>query len=188
VALDEKDDMDTVILGSNYRMSELHAAIGIEQLKKLDRFLMMRRQLAQQLSEGLKEFSGLKGVTVPEGYTHSYYVYPIQYDERIWDISRKCFAKAIAAEGFPLGIGYVKPIYLMNLYQHKHVFNQTQYPFSLIADPVQEYKKGLCPVVERMHDATLLAADVCRIPFTAANIEEFLSAIRKIWHNRADLR
>ena len=39
VALDEWGDMTTAVVGSNYRMSELHAAIGIEQVKKLDGFL-----------------------------------------------------------------------------------------------------------------------------------------------------
>ena len=42
VALDEQGNMDTVAIGSNIRMSELHAAIGIEQLKKLDAFLETR--------------------------------------------------------------------------------------------------------------------------------------------------
>lgn len=188
VALDEENDMDTVILGSNYRMSELHAAVGIAQLKKLDGFLKLRRALADRLSAGLKQFEGLKGVTVPTGYTHSYYLYPIQYEAKVFGVSRAAFAKAMQAEGFPLGIGYVKPIYLMNMYQHKHVYNQTQYPFAFIEQPVQEYKRGICPVVERMHDETLLIADVCRVPFTAQNIDEFLAAVKKIWDNRKALK
>lgn len=186
VAADEQDDLQPII-GSNYRMSELHAAVGIEQLKKLDGFLASRRHLAKMLTAGLAEFDGLRGATVPQGYTHSYYIYPIKYKAETWGISRERFAEAMCAEGFPLGVGYVKPIYLMNLYQHRHAFNQTEYPFSLIEPATQDYRRGMCPVVERMHDRELLTADVCRVPFTDENIEEFLSAIGKIWKHREEL-
>lgn len=187
VSLDQKEDADRVILGSNYRMTEVHAAIGIEQLKKLDGFLEQRHSLAGKLTAGLSEIQGLKGAAVPKGFTHSYYVYPIQFDSSVWGISRDTFAKAMEAEGFPLGCGYVKPIYLMNLYQHKHVYNHTQYPFAFIEHPAQEYRRGICPVVEKMYDEVLLMADVCRVPFTSENIDEFLAAIRKVWNGREQL-
>ena len=188
VAVDDLSDKDTVVLGNNYRMSELHAAIGIEQLKKLDEFLKTRQELAVQLTTGLKMIKGLKGVIIPEGYTHSYYVYPIQFNRNIWKIERATFAAAMKAEGFPLGEGYVKPIYLMSLYQHKKVYNQTQYPFAFIDNPVQKYEKGICPVVEKMYDEVLLIADICRVPFTEDNINEFLIAIKKVWDNREALK
>jgi dTDP-4-amino-4,6-dideoxygalactose transaminase len=187
VAVDDLNDEETVVLGSNYRMTELHAAIGIEQLKKLDGFLKLRRALAEQLTKGLMKFAGLKGVTVPEGYTHSYYVYPIQFDKEVWGIQRATFAAAMKAEGFPLGEGYQKPLYLYKIYQHKKVYNQTQYPFSLVDNPIQQYTKGICPVVEAMYDEKLLIADVCRIPYTAADIEDFLAAIDKVWQAREEL-
>ncbi|MCR5477080.1 MAG: DegT/DnrJ/EryC1/StrS family aminotransferase [Lachnospiraceae bacterium] len=184
VALDEQGDMDTVALGSNIRMSELHAAIGIEQLKKLDGFLASRRALAEQITENFKKRPGFTPVTVPEGFTHSYYMYPVKFDRNVWGMSRETFAGAMKAEGFPLGTGYVKPIYLMNLYKHKRVFNETTYPFAFIEHPTQEYGKGLCPVVERMHDEELLTADICRIPYTPKDIDDFFTAIDKIWEER----
>lgn len=187
IVVDDLDDHETVVLGSNYRMTELHAAIGIEQLKKLDPFLENRRKLANQLSSGLSEFEGLKGVSVPEGYEHSYYVYPIQFDKEIWGFSRNTFAAAMKAEGFPLGVGYQKPIYLLPMYQHKKVYNRSQFPFSLIETPVQEYVKGLCPVAENMFEERLLIADVCRLPFSSHDIQCFLEAIGKLWSERGSL-
>lgn len=184
VALDEQNDMDTVALGSNIRMSEIHAAIGIEQLKKLDGFLASRRALAKKITKGFDERKGLSGVYVPDKYTHSYYIYPFKFDKDVWGISRELFAKAMALEGFPLGVGYVKPIYLMNIYKHKKVFNNTTYPFSFIKESTQDYTKGLCPVVERMHFEELLTADICRIPFTDKDIDDFFKAIDKIWKEK----
>ncbi|KRE97951.1 hypothetical protein ASG89_29040 [Paenibacillus sp. Soil766] len=188
VVLDDLNDNETVVLGSNYRMTELHAAIGIEQLKKLDGFLEIRRALADQLSQGLREMPGLREVVIPEGYEHSYYVYPIQYNKETWGISRSTFASAMKAEGFPLNQGYVKPIYLIPMFQHKKVYNQTNYPFAFIEDPIQVYKKGICPVTEHMFDEELLLADVCRAPFTSTDIKDFLSAIHKLWTERDQLR
>ncbi|CUH94425.1 hypothetical protein P22_0491 [Propionispora sp. 2/2-37] len=188
VAVDDLDDENTVVLGSNYRMTELHAAVGIEQLKKLDGFLTMRRRLAEQVTNGLAAIDGLQGVVVPEGYTHSYYVYPIQFDQTVWEISRATFASAMKAEGFPLGEGYVKPLYLLKMYQHKKVYNHTQYPFSFISDPVQIYQKGICPVVEELYGEKLLTADICRVPYTAKDIDDFLTVIEKVWHERKELK
>ncbi len=184
VALDEWGDMTTAVVGSNYRMSELHAAIGIEQVKKLDGFLESRHALAKKIGECFENIPGLSGVTVPEGFTHSYYIYPFKFDTAVWGISREKFAAAMDAEGFPLGVGYVKPIYLMNLYKHKHVFNQTTYPFAFIEKPTQDYKRGICPVVEELHDKTLLTADICRYPYTTDDIDDFFVAVRKIWNDR----
>ncbi|SMC39960.1 DegT/DnrJ/EryC1/StrS family aminotransferase [Sporomusa malonica] len=185
--VDELNDSDTVVLGSNYRMTELHAVIGIEQLKKLDGFLKMRRKLADRLTSGLNKYGGLKGVTVPAGYEHSYYVYPIQFDKAVWGIKRATFAAAMKAEGFPLGEGYVKPLYLLKIFQHKKVYNQTQYPFSLIDNPVQDYHKGTCPVVENLHEERLLSADVCRVPYHEQDIDDFLAAVEKVWQSRQEL-
>lgn len=188
VALDEQNDMDTVALGSNIRMSELHAAIGIEQLKKLDGFLETRHALAKIISDNFDKRIGFSAVTVPEGFTHSYYIYPFKFDKHIWGITREKFAEAMVKEGFPLGVGYVKPIYLMNIYKHKRVFNDTTYPFAFIDNPIQEYKKGLCPVVEKMHDEELLTADICRVPFTEDDIIDFFTAIDKIWSEKDDIK
>lgn len=184
LALDQLDDMETIALGSNIRMSELHAAVGIEQLRKLDGFLKTRRHLADLITENLSRRQGLTGAYVPEGYTHSYYVYPIKYDTSVWGISRETFADAMAAEGFLLGAGYVKPIYLLNIYKHKHVFNDTTYPFAFIDKPAQTYEKGICPVCERMHDEEMLIADICRVPFKEEDIKDFFTAIDKIWDER----
>jgi perosamine synthetase len=184
MVLFDENDYDTVVLGSNYRMTELHAAIAIEQLKKLDQFLVERRKLALQLTVGLARYEGLSVVHIPEGYEHSFYVYPIQFNAEIWGISREAFANAMKAEGFPVGTAYQKPIYLLPMYQHKKVYNQTRYPFSLVESPTQEYCEGICPVVENLYNHKLMYADVCRRPFTEKDIEDFLYAIEKVWNER----
>ncbi|MPN08984.1 hypothetical protein SDC9_156272 [bioreactor metagenome] len=73
------------------------------------------------------------------------------------------------------------------MYQHKKVYNQTQYPFSLIENPIQNYQKGICPVVEEMYEKKLVIADVCRLPYTTKDVDDFLTAIKKVWNSREKL-
>jgi len=73
VAIEEYHD-----LGYNYRLSDLHAAVGIEQMKKLDLMLMRREQLASRYHEAL---AGLECMQLPFSSTdqpHSYQSYIIQ--------------------------------------------------------------------------------------------------------------
>ena len=56
---------DTVALGFNYRMSEIHAAIGIEQMKKLPSFLQQRLDNFTALKSLLKEVKGIRVISEP---------------------------------------------------------------------------------------------------------------------------
>lgn len=125
-------------------------------------------------------------MNVPDGFEHSYYTYPIQYLKDEWGINRNTFAKAMDAEGFPIGTGYQNQYTYYQCTSIK-VYNQTTFPFSLIEDPVQDYVKGICSVTERMYEESLVLADVCRLPFTPDDISDFLYAIEKIWLNRDKL-
>jgi len=48
-----------VVLGYNYRMTEMCAAVGLVQLKKLDGFVKRRRENAELLTRGIKKITGL---------------------------------------------------------------------------------------------------------------------------------
>lgn len=187
IVVDDLNDEHTVVLGTNYRLTELHAAIGIEQLKKLDPFLIQRRELGKLIFESLEQVPGLTGAHIPEGYTHSFYVYPILFDSEVWGITRHTLAQAMKAEGFPLGEGYQKPIYLLPMYQHKRIYNRSRYPFSLHSKLTQDYMQGLCPVAEDMFNNRLLTADICRAPYTKEDIHDFVATLHKVWENRMAL-
>ena len=65
------------------------------------------------------------------------------------DLIRDTFCRALAAEGFPLGVGYVRPLYLLPLFQERIAIGAEGFPFSLSN---RTYPKGLCPVAERLHE------------------------------------
>jgi dTDP-4-amino-4,6-dideoxygalactose transaminase len=68
------------VLGYNYRMTDIQAAIGIEQLKKLDYVLDCRRKLANRYNELLAPIAGVTPPYVPDYATHTYQSYAIRLD------------------------------------------------------------------------------------------------------------
>jgi len=58
--------------GFNYRLSDINAAIGIEQLKKIDRILTNKLNLAQFYMDRLKNCGDILFQTVPDGYVHNF--------------------------------------------------------------------------------------------------------------------
>ena len=68
-----------VKVGNNYRMSEVAAAVGSVQLRKLDGLNEMRTEIAQRLNEGLAEIDGIRIQRTPVGYKHIYHLYVFFY-------------------------------------------------------------------------------------------------------------
>jgi perosamine synthetase len=66
---------DHVRLGYAWRMSELHAAVGIVQLRRLDEFIKIRREVADQYHEALARIGGITPLIPPEGSESNYYKY-----------------------------------------------------------------------------------------------------------------
>lgn len=167
--------------GSNYRLSELHAAIAAEQLKKLDGFNAARRELAAYLDKTFKRFSWITPCAAPAHVKHVYYMYPFRFHEEKFGVSRKTFANAMASEGFPLAEGYVKPLYLMPIYQKKRMFPRSQFPFVSSEYPSDvSYEKGICPVAERMYESEILTTSICQPPNTRETIEGLFEALVRI--------
>ena len=101
------------MIGFNYRMTEMSAAVAYTQLKKISKEVSKRKRLAEFLSNGIKDLEGLQAPLVEGNCEHVYYVWALKINEKVLGISRTKFCKALLAEGFPLSSGYVKPLYLL---------------------------------------------------------------------------
>ncbi|MFJ4224644.1 DegT/DnrJ/EryC1/StrS family aminotransferase [Microbacterium sp. NPDC089695] len=75
--------MEFVDVGFNYRMSDVHAAIGLAQLTKLDWILERRRSLAASLSERVSAIDGVHAPVTPQGLEHSFQSYVVTLDPSI---------------------------------------------------------------------------------------------------------
>src|SRR5437868_395150 len=116
------------MLGFNYRMTEIEAAIASEQLKKLDGLLAARVRQVDRVTELLSNIGGISTPVVKPGCTHAYYLYALRYDANQVGVPRAQFAEALKAEGVPIAEGYVAPIYLQPLYQERKLFGGTSSP------------------------------------------------------------
>ena len=184
----------TNMIGYNYRMTAIEAAIGIEQLKKLPGLLEQRLKNAAFLHEAIGAIKGLSSppwVDAPS--VHTFYVQPVKYDQSVFEIHRNQFVDAIKAEipsavlreTAPLiGAGYVKPLYLQPIYQQRSgfAFNNDRFKSEL------DYSKGICPVTEQMHFNELITHEFMRPGMSRKDMEDVVKAFEKVAKNVVELQ
>lgn len=164
------------MLGYNYRLQEIQAAIVSNQWDKLDESNRTRRRLVASLVLKMRE-EGIEGIhipPVPRGSQHSFYVCPFLYDAGRTGIPRGLFVDAMNAEGIPMGAGYIQPLYLLPLFQRR-----AHFAFEHFGRDVS-YHKGLCPVCEEMSFERLMLTMVCRPPATEEDMADVAKAMRKV--------
>lgn len=171
-------------LGFNLRMTELSAAVGLVQLDNASEHVGRRVRLAKRLTAGIAGLAGVIPPEVREGCEHVYYYWTIRLDEKVLGVSRKVFSQALAAEGFPHGAGYVRPLYLLPVFQRQLAIGRSGFPFNL---GTVCYEKGICPVAERLHERELLGFEVCAYDVAEVQADELIEAIRKVHKHRAEL-
>jgi dTDP-4-amino-4,6-dideoxygalactose transaminase len=174
----------TNIVGFNFRLSELHAAVGIEQLKKVAALVDARERISQRLSAALAGMEGLAAPKVRPDCRHVYYEWSARYDAARTGVPRELFARALEAEGVPVSLGYVQPLYMLPLFQQRRAFGRDGYPFTLTN---RSYQRGLCPVAERMHEHELLEVHVCSYTFDEPELAGVVAAFEKVHANRGAL-
>jgi dTDP-4-amino-4,6-dideoxygalactose transaminase len=171
-----------LILGWNYRMTEIEAAIAAVQLGRLDGLNARRREMAAYLTHELR---GLPGIIPPverEGATHVYQLYAVKVNEAELGIPRNTFVEALKAEGIPFGAGYVPPLYTSPLYQERKAFAFQHYRGTA------RYEAGMCPVTERLYAHEMCLTQVVRPPATLEDVKDIATAFHKVIDNREGLR
>jgi dTDP-4-amino-4,6-dideoxygalactose transaminase len=123
----EKEKYRSLMLGHNYRMPEIEAAIGCVQLKKLPGFVARRRENAGKLAQKLKKAKKLQLPKEPKGYRHSWYL----YTARLKNAKRKQRDKLVEKlklKGIGAEVYYINPIHLMPYYRKfaKHRLQETE--------------------------------------------------------------
>jgi len=96
------------IIGTNRRMTEYQAAVGLSQIKRLEKDTALRNENAEYLSSRIKDIPGIVPVKLYDGVTRcAYHLYPFRYKkERFNNAPREKFLAALSAEGVPCSGGY----------------------------------------------------------------------------------
>ena len=103
------------LIGFNFRMGEIEAAIGYEQLKKLDKIVLGRQKVAKKFTEGLGQLTGLSTPFYSEDRDHILFTYPI-IDEKKTGVTARKICEALQAEGVSVGSSYID-VHLYPTYQ-----------------------------------------------------------------------
>lgn len=176
------------LLGYNIRLGEIEAAIGLEQLRKLPQLVRSRQVAAARIRAGLEGLEGLTVAPVRPGGTHVYYVLGLTLDESA-EVPREVLVRALSAEGVTGAFGGYTCLHRAPMYQRRQVFGHGGFPWSL-QDPQHRtsYADGICPVGERLHDATFMGLEMCAHDLPAADTDLIVAAFTKVWSQRDALR
>ena len=109
--------------GWKYNMTDIQAAIGIHQLKKLDRFIERRREIAKMYTE---EFENIEEVIVPyekPNSKHTYHLYPFL----LKNFNRNKFIDNMLKKGIRCSVHFI-PLHLQPFYRNIYGFKKGDYP------------------------------------------------------------
>jgi perosamine synthetase len=112
----EKQKYTSLMLGHNYHMPEIEAAIGCIQLKKLPKLVAKRRANARRLTDGLKKVKNLQLPLEPEGFKCSWYLYTVRLKKANRE-KRDKFVDKLKENGIGAFVCYVNPIHMMQYYR-----------------------------------------------------------------------
>ena len=142
---------DMVSMGYNFRMTEIAAALGLSQLKKLDRFIDRRNEIAAYYDERFKGHKLFDTVKIPENERSARHLYPILLIPQLYCPKEDIFS-VLQEHGLGVQVHY-KPIYQNSFYKDR---------FGALALPVANdfYKAELsipCHQKMTMEDAEFVA-------------------------------
>ena len=153
---------EQIMLGYNYRITDIQAALIVSQMKKLDQFKTRRKKIVKMYDEAFAQIPEIiVQKEIPESDTCRH-LYIIRLDLKKLSCTRREFFDAMSAENVQCQIHYV-PVYWFPYYQKLG------------------YKKGLCPVAEDVYKG------IMSIPLypkmTDQDVNDVIHAVTKIVEN-----
>jgi perosamine synthetase len=112
--------MDYVTLGYNFRMSDITAALGIAQLKKIDTVIQMRRRNAKMLSARLSRVAEIEVPCPPDNCFHVYQIYTIRVNKGKEE--RDALSAYLAKKGIMTKV-YFYPVHFTHFYKNELGYN-----------------------------------------------------------------
>lgn len=118
---------DFNLMGFNYRMTDLQGAVGVVQIKKLDRFIEERNRWAQYYAEAFAGIGWLRTPKAPEGYSHGWQSYVTFIDESKAPHSRNDIMEKLQERGISTRPG-THAVHMLSYYKDKYGLKASDYP------------------------------------------------------------
>ena len=120
---------EMIDLGYNYRITDIQCALGISQLRKLDMFVMRRREIAKLYDEAFTDDPFSIIPTVSEEVEHAYHLYPLQVKFDEVSLSMPELFEKMSKKGIQLQVHYI-PVHLQPYYRKNYGFKKGDFPIA----------------------------------------------------------
>lgn len=167
------------ILGFNFRMTEIEAAIGIAQLKKVKSVVLKKQLIAKKLS---KELSKLKGLIVPkvkQNCTSSFYNYALRINDKIIKTKKNKILYLLKKKDLPVNGKYMN-LHLLPVFSKKIAYDFKKFPWS-INKKKYSYKLGDCPIAEGMNEKWYIGLNMWKYDYSNKDIQYIVKKFREVW-------
>lgn len=150
--------------GFKYNLTDLAAAMGLGQLRKLDRFQARRRQIAQRYNAAFCELEELETPTERHDVEHAWHLYVLRLKAGRLGLGRDQFIEELTARSISSSVHF-RPIHLHRYYREKYGYRPEDFPVAW-----QEYQRIVSlPLYPRMSDQ---------------DVEDVVAAVRDIVEER----
>ncbi len=137
-------------IGFNYRLTDIQAALGISQLKRLDKFSTQRRHIVERYNEAFKD---IELATIPferSGVRSTSHLYVLKIDFKALNKTRTQVMKELTEHGIFTQVHYI-PVHTQPYYQQRFAYRQGMYPH---AEHYYEQALSL-PLYPRLNDSDI---------------------------------
>ena len=138
---------DVVCAGFKYNMSDIQAALGLHQLRKLPQFHARRREIVQHYQAAFRNYEELELPTEREDVQHAWHLYVLRLNLDRLAITRNQFIAEMQGRNIGCSVHFI-PIHLHQYYREKYGYKREDFPVAL-----REYERMVSlPLSPRMTD------------------------------------
>ena len=120
---------EMVLLGFNYRLTDIACALGLSQLTKLEANLERRREIAALYTEAFQKITGITSPSVRPDVNPAWHLYPIRIDPLHLRAKRVDVFSALRAENIGVNVHYI-PVHLHPYYRIQFGYKGGEYPIA----------------------------------------------------------
>jgi perosamine synthetase len=167
---------EMVLLGFNYRLTDIACALGLSQLERLDSNLARRREIAAQYNAAFRDLHAVVVPAVREGMNPAWHLYPVRLKLEMLTAERGEIFRALRAENIGVNVHYI-PV-------HQHPYYRERLKSSgKSSSNSNSRSKESYPVAENAYER-LISLPMFH-SMTAQDVDDVSHALHKVLHHFA---
>ena len=162
---------DVICPGFKYNMTDIQAALGLHQLRKLPQFHAKRREIAQRYQAAFRSYDELESPTERSDVQHAWHLYVLRLNLDRVPITRDQFITSMRDNNIGCSVHFI-PIHLHRYYREKYHYKPQDFPVAL-----REYQRMVSlPLSPRLTDGDV--EDVIRAVTSIVQQDNFAKPLR----------